>query len=288
MQQPLICLQCANKICEKSEIGILNFCDYGVAYFNHDDKIEKKEERITLRDISANLRHELHKVLQSIITDATEIDESLSTKRIDLENPASRIIGATIILDQFIEMITGVHQFHPDRTGNFNYTKKSNLYMLLTKYKDIYSLIRNTRRAKEFKIIIECDEKLVSSMSSNIIENIFSILIDNMWKYSLDNSIATISVYENDEGFLDCTFKNFSKPIIEDTKIFEKGYQVEEKSEGFGYGLYWLRLLISYYNREGTTNEITSNLLAIEHTQKYISDIKAEQIFTLRNIRYET
>jgi translation elongation factor EF-1beta len=108
-----------------------------------------------------------------------------------------------------------------------------------------------------------------------------------MWKYSLDRSEAIISINKNENGFLDCTFKNVSKPLEDLKEIFKKGYQSNTKSEGFGYGLYWLQLLISYYNREGTDNEITSNVLDIEHTQNKISDLEAEQIFVLRNIRYE-
>ncbi len=286
--EPAICYTCSSKICEKSDSNVLSFCNYGVAYYNHGDQIEKKEERTTLRDISNNLRHELHKVIQTIVVEATEIDPTLSIKTIDLDNPASRIIGATIILDQFIEMITGVHSFHPDIGAAQNQKKKTNLYAIIQKYVNIFSLIKNTRRAKEFKIQIDCDQAIISSLSSNILEYILSILIDNVWKYSLDNTEGKILVEYSEKNLINCKIINIS-PILDDPKtIFEKGYQGLKTSEGFGYGLYWLTLLVSYYNRVGEKSEIDSNPLKIQHTQNIINDTMAEQIFTLRNIRYET
>ena len=58
---------------------------------------------------------------------------------------------ATVIIDQFIEMIAGVNEFHPSSNYSANLDKKSNLLNLLDKYSKVFSLIVNTRRSKNIK-----------------------------------------------------------------------------------------------------------------------------------------
>ena len=144
-----ICIRCSDRECERTKVDTFDFCRHGVAFYNTGNAIKKKEESITLRHISHNLRHELNKVLQTIISEASNIDSSVTTKRIDPDNPASKIVGATIIIDQFIEMIAGVNEFHPSSQYSKNLDKKSKLLPVLEKYLTVYSLILNTRRSKE-------------------------------------------------------------------------------------------------------------------------------------------
>jgi len=158
------------------------------------------------------------------------------------------------------------------------------LYEIILKYKNIFSIIENTRRAKKLNINIKCNHDLTSSFASNILEYIFAIIIDNLWKYSENNSTPFIIVKETENYLAECHFKNDSINLIDKESIFEKGYQEDKKSEGFGYGLYWLKLLIEHYNK--LLGEDATNLMSIEHSQNHI-DNKIEQIFIVRNIRIE-
>ncbi len=128
------CIRCSHKLCEQAPHGTLDICDFGVAFYNRDGEIIKKEERVTLQHISQNLRHELHKILQLIVSDASRIDPSVSIKSIDLNSPASRIVGATVIIDQFIEKISGVNDFHPSGQRSVNANSKVRLLSVLDKY----------------------------------------------------------------------------------------------------------------------------------------------------------
>lgn len=287
MQQTSIinsCIRCPHKHCKQTPSGTLDICDFGVAFYNREGEIIKREERVTLRHISQNLRHELHKILQLIVADASRIDSSVSTKSIDLDNPASRIVGATVIIDQFIEKISGVNDFHPTKQSSTSAGthKKAYLFSVLDKYAKVYSLIQNTRRAKELNIEIDCDDQAAISFGSSVIEYIISVMLDNIWKYSLTGSSPSVAVITNDNGFLDIVFSNTSAPITECDCIFEKGYQEEQKSEGFGYGLFWSTLLVSHYNELA---EIEEHPLELNHSQSTQSKNEATQKFSLRNIR---
>lgn len=277
-----ICIRCPSKECEKSEVGTFDFCQYGVAFYNTGDGIKKKEESVTLRHVSHNLRHELNKVLQTIIAEASLIDPTVSAKKIDLDNPASKIVGATVIIDQFIEMIAGVNEFHPSSSYSANLDKKHNLFSVIDKYTKVFSLIVNTRRSKNINFHFEVDSKTNIAFASHIVEYIISILVDNIWKYSLDGSDAKISATRCNESDIEIEFTNISKPINECELIFNKGFQLSGDSEGFGYGLYWAQVLVQHYNE---LSKRSSDFLKLVHQQEVIDSEKAKQTFIIRNLR---
>jgi signal transduction histidine kinase len=279
-----ICIRCSSKDCEKSEVDTFDFCQYGVAFYNKgNNEIKKKEESVTLRHISHNLRHELNKILQIIVMEASQLDPTVSAKKIELDKPASKIIGATVIIDQFIEMIAGVNEFHSNPNYSANLDKKSNLLKLLDKYSKIFSLVTNTRRAKN--IVFNCggvSDKTNITFASQIVEYLVSIIMDNVWKYSVDGSVVIISSFENDKKYIDLKFENTSGFIIDHEMIFKKGFQSKKESEGFGYGLYWANVLIQYYNE---LSNRTSDCLELTHEQQVLDAGLAKQIFIIRNLR---
>lgn len=277
-----ICIRCPSKDCEKTEVDTFDFCQYGVAFYNAGNIIKKKEESVTLRHISHNLRHELNKVLQTIVAEASIIDPSVSAKKIELNKPASKIVGATVIIDQFIEMIAGVNEFHPSSHYSTNLDKKSNLINLLDKYSKVYSLIVNTRRSKNIDFNFNVDSKTELTFASHIVEYIISILIDNVWKYSHDHSNVLVNTIKTDKGDLELTFVNVSKPIDSPDSIFDKGFQSKNESEGFGYGLYWAQVLVEHYN---ALSKRTSESLELIHNQQIIGADEAKQTFIIRNLR---
>lgn len=277
-----ICIRCPSKDCEKTEVDTFDFCRYGVAFYNDGNIIKKKEESVTLRHISHNLRHELNKVLQTIVAEASVIDPSVSAKKIDLNKPASKIVGATVIIDQFIEMIAGVNEFHPSSHYSTNLDRKSNLINLLDKYSKVYSLIVNTRRSKNIDFNFNVDSKVELTFASHIVEYIISILIDNVWKYSHNHSDVLVNTIKTDKGDLELTFVNLSKPIDRPDSIFDKGFQSKNESEGFGYGLYWAQVLVEHYN---ALSKRTSESLELIHNQQVIGADEAEQTFIIRNLR---
>lgn len=277
------CIQCAHKVCKRSLDGTLDICDFGIAYYNKNGKILKKEEKVTLRHVSQNLRHELNKILHFIVQESTKIDPTLSTRRIDIDNPASRIIGATVIIDHFIQMISGINDFHPSTKYSGNLYKESKLMPLLDKYTKIYSLIENTRRSENLQIEIKCDDRLKIKFGGKIIEYIISVLVDNMWKYSLSSTSPAIIVERKNEELINIIFENTSCKLEKCEEIFSKGYQQNIKSEGFGYGLYWANLLIFHYNELYGFD--AQDPLELTHQQHKVDEKHYKQLFIVNNIR---
>ena len=282
---PAECLFCSNKTCEKINPNSIDICASGVAHFNDGKKIQRKSENVTLRHVAANLRHELHKVLQYIVSQADEIDDSLSIKEINLSKPASRIIGATIILDNFIEMIAGVYDFTPDTTLTTASSSSSiNLFDTIQRFVHTYSLIKNHQRAKDISVSIQVEKNIQVTRLPAIIEYLIAILADNIWKYAKYDESVKILCVKNSSEILDLEFSNFGDRLPESENIFEKGYQLNKKSEGFGFGLYWAKKLCEHYNQKSGRQ---SDLLELSHRQMPSGGAYIHT-FSIKNISYES
>ncbi len=283
MTQPVICLKCAKKSCKQCLVGELDVCDYGIAYCNYEGNILYKKTLVPLMMISKNLRHEMHKMLQAIIGEANQLDINLTTKHIDLENPASRIVGLSIAIDHFVQMLAGVNQFH-SATSGFQESEKRCLSDIIQKYFAIHSIIRNERRSKDLSLELGFDTNLYISKHVDIFEYLISLLMDNAWKYSLPKTKVYVSTNIHNQESLDVTFINQSRKLPEEFDIFAKGSQADEGSEGFGYGLFWGLILVDHYNN--LSQDIPCRL-AFTHEEHLIDSNNAEQRFILSGIPIE-
>ena len=167
MSNILTCHNCQAKPCKKTENDTFDICQYGVSFVNRNGFVETKEPKIPLSTIAKNLRHEINPILQSIIEQTTNLDCNLSTKTIFLNNPLSVIIGNTVILDNFIQMITGVHEFHSTPS---NISQKAfKLKDLINYYFTVYSIIKEEGRTEKLSINNLIDEKYLVEKYSDFI-----------------------------------------------------------------------------------------------------------------------
>jgi len=277
------CVLCRQKPCEHAPVGTLAVCDYSVAYYKKsDDDILKHRERVNARDIVTNLRHELHRVLAYIVQEAEEIDPNVSTKRINLDSPGSRIVGATIILDNFIQMITGAYAFQPDR-GHSPHNSGQPLYIAetITRLIETYSMIKNRRRAHSLSCDINVPTTAYTRILPTTIEGIIAVLCDNIWKYSVNGSHVEIGYLHKSSGLASIYFQNAGPAVPRPDLIFDKGYKADKNSEGFGFGLYWAQNLVAFHN-EGTRRTIEQLELRYEHTP--INESHSTHKFILDNL----
>ena len=287
MKNPFTCINCYSKECKNTDEGTFDICKYGISYLHKNGVIEKKEPKVPLSTISKNLRPEINPILQTIIQYATKLDPKLSTKRIDLDNPLSLIIGSTVILDNFIQMITGVHEFHSIPTTTA--TKKINLKSLIEHNFNIYGIVKEESRTKNISLQNDINPNIYVRESSEFIKYIISVLIDNAWKYSINNSILSVNIKQLTKNRHTLTITNQSKTIPSHLNIFEMGSKANRNSKGFGYGLSWIKDLEKDYNTYSNKNETSlQNLFEIKHKQKQTEvESISYQNFILKNLIVE-
>lgn len=282
MKEPAICATCTQKPCRSSTERQVYVCGWGVSYFREGREVFKAETPNPLRYLSQNLRHELSRVIAILVRDANEIDPSLRSDEILLSNPASRIIGAANILDNFIEMISGVHSLHPMAHTAGESATKTSLINIINKYFDTYSMINNQQRNRNLHLIIDQNVKHEIIYNKKAIEYIISALMDNAWKYAMENSTIVVETSEVSNGAVDLYFSNYGREIPEEIDIFEIGAQANKESEGFGLGLHWATVLVDYYN-EGINS--ADNPLQLKHRQHPEENGVWVHTFELSNLR---
>lgn len=246
MEKAFTCISCTQKPCRRSEPGTFDICPYGVSFLNTEGNIETKEPKVPLSTIAKNLRHEINPILQAIIQQAVKLDDSLTTKEIDLSNPLSVIVGSTVILDNFIQMITGVHEFHSSPSQKTN--RRVSLKYLVEHYFTLYNIVQEEGRANDLNLVNNISEKYYIDECSDFVEYIIAILVDNAWKYSENNSTLNVNLKTAGLEKPKLIFTNVSKPIPEGINIFNSGTKADKFSKGFGYGLGWAKDLESNYN----------------------------------------
>lgn len=283
MKEPFTCLSCASKFCEKTELGTFDICQYGISFLNKPEKIIKKEPKVPISTIANNLRHEINPILQAIVQQASILDNTLSTKNINPENPLSLIVGSTVIIDNFIQMITGVHEFH---SSPINITsKKISLKAIIDSNYHSYGIVKEEGRTKHLKFNNYVTVNYFVRHCSDLIKYILAVLIDNAWKYSIDNSTLTVNINHIRDDLYRLKITNTSSSIPASIDIFELGAKVNKESKGFGYGLNWIKTLETNYNQsllEGKESEFR-----ISHNQITSHNGLSFQEFILENLKIE-
>lgn len=165
--------------------------------------------------------------------------------------PAKRIAAAADLMDKSIEKIAIVNEV--GRAGRSYLTVQNSpksLLDILNKCKLQYGLITSHSRPEGVDIAIYCDESIKVTFLPIVIEYIISTFIDNMYKYSIRETRCNIHVRQNENGLIRIEFSNQSNTPAPPESIYGKGIKIEAKSQGFGYGLYWAKVLEQQYNHE--------------------------------------
>lgn len=286
---PPLCMGCSSRDCEKSKNDDFEVCKYGIAYVNKAGEIIRKEPLLPIHTISKNLRHEINPVLQTIIENVIKLDSKLSTKTIDVQNPLSVIIGATVVLDNFIQMITGVNEFHYSHEPLHVNRKKIQLRKTIDNYFNVYSIIKERERAKNLRLMNTLEVDTTITICSEFINYIIAVLIDNAWKYSTENSVLTVTLSKITYGLATLTFTNHSETMPNNFNLYDLGAKVNAESKGFGFGLYWAKNLEYHYNNLCDIEPESPNAFSIVHEQQVSSNPGlAYQKFILKNIRIDT
>jgi K+-sensing histidine kinase KdpD len=281
MKEPHACVMCRSRKCYDSHNKDLDICEYGIAYYNDNGAILRKEPLMPLRHISHNLRHALNHIINLIVEQANQLDPNLSAKKININTSTGRIFAAAIIIDHFIQMIANVHEFHPPELQGISHAKERKLHDIVKQYFDIFSIIKSAQRPHYLTLNIDNVNETIIAFYVPCVEYLFSILMDNVWKYSIDGTEVEVETIKTTEGIVNVTVKNMSRPLPDAFDPFSKGTQFNKRSEGFGYGLYWASVLIDHYN---AVSGVEHDHLRIVHRQTLMGQDEALQQFTLQNL----
>lgn len=279
---PQQCLSCRTRPCEQTVSGAFDLCQYGVLFHNTPEGFVRHEPSNPIRHLAINLRHELNPILSFIVNQLVVLDETVSSNNIDTDTPAGRLLGATLILDDAIQMITGVHDFHPLARVGQQAVARDLADVILNRFA-MYSLIGGANRTRGLEIDLRSDRRYKISYARNALEYLFSVLVDNAWKFAVPESTLDVRIRGGDLGMVDATFSNKSAPLPEEFDPFLLGAKASVQGKGFGYGLHWAALLVDRYN-EGLADDRPPAVLT--HRQiRTLDDVMQE--FEIRNLRVE-
>lgn len=289
MIEPKVCLYCSTKPCQQKPSGTFETCSYGITYFVDSGRVLKKEPFLPLLEMARNIRHEVNPILQIIVEQASKIDPTISFKEINLANPASKILAATTIIDEFIQMICGITEFHtmPETLGKGS--SRRHLLNIIHNYYIVHSIVKGSQYAASLQLDLRVSNTTSLSLGVDYVQYMISSFVDNIWKYSTPHTTVQITESFPATGYADITFVNISAPLPEGLDIFQVGTKANPSSRGFGYGLYWVRILEDSYNNQfNAAKSSTSSFLKVTHSQEIISGTIARQSFTISNIKVDS
>lgn len=280
---PNTCLSCRLRPCERAPDGALDLCQYGVVFRVAGTDIVRREATLPIKHLAANLRHELNPILSFVVNELSSLDPTLSTRRIETDKGLGRVLGATLVLDDTIQMITGVYDMHLlSGPQNLRSDPVEVEQIVRTKFA-IYSLIGGANRAKRLDLRFDgCGGGLRYGVP--LIEYVIAVLMDNAWKFSEDGASVSVAISRAGADLADMVVSNVSTPLNDDLDVFGLGVKGAVDSKGFGYGLHWAQLLVERYN-EGLADG--GPPLEIEHAQRVLEIGRAIQAFSLRSLRVD-
>lgn len=277
---PETCHACSARPCEKEPVGTLDLCPYGVLFEITEAGVRRKETSSPIRHIAGNLRHEIHPVLGYMVSQISEIEPRLSARHIDTASPMGRLLAAVTILDDTVQMITGVHDFHPLPVSPTTPVAHDLCDMVRRRFK-MYSLLGGRNRSRGLRLTVDAEQDYRVSKGAHMIEYIVSVLMDNVWKFAQEESRVEVKVEDTGATAVNMSVANVSQYLPEQLDLFEMGSKGHADKKGFGYGLYWAQILVDRYN--GSVGE-SPVPLALYHDQIDVANGVARHEFILKGV----
>lgn len=216
-----------------------------------------------------------------MVSEITAISPELSARRLDTSGGIGRILAAILILDDTIQMITGIHDMHYLASPAAAARAPVKLVQVVRNKFAMYSLLSGAHRPKRVRLSVQADsDNLTISYCAPLIEYIMAVLLDNACKFTIEEGEVMVRLQRMPNATAILSVSNYGASNPSGIDLFALGAKGVDESPGFGYGLHWAKLLVARYNEDATVG----SRLEIEYTQDVSSAELSFHTFRLSGI----